>query len=54
MFDSMYVYMYILYYIYIYIYITYIYIYIYKNICILRIVCNHEITQAMQFAETSF
>ena len=32
--------------IYIYIYM-YVYIYIY-------LICNHEITQAMQFAETSF
>ena len=42
----------------IYIYILhiyiYIYIYLYKHICILRIVCNHEITQAMEFAEASF
>ena len=36
----------------IYIYISYIYIYIY--IYISYIVCDREITQAMQFAETSF
>ena len=43
-----YMYMYIYIYIYIYIYLYYIYIYIYM------IVCDHEITRAMQFAKTSF
>ena len=33
----------------------YIYTYIYIYICMyLYTVCDHEITQAMQFAETSF
>ena len=36
---------------YIYIIYIYIYIYIYKYV---YIVCDHEITQAMQFAEISF
>ena len=36
-----------------YIYYIYIYIYIYIHKYV-YIVCDHEITQAMQFAETSF
>ena len=36
-----------------YIYIYYIYLYIYI-IYYIYIACNHQITQAMQFAETSF
>ena len=44
-----------MYYIYIYIYIIYIYIYIYTYIIYIYIyiVCDHEITQDIQFAETS-
>ena len=48
MFICLYIYIYI--YIYKYIYIN---IYTYIWICI-YIVCNHEITQAMQFAEKAF
>ena len=50
------IYIYIIYiYMYKYIYIYYIYLYIYIIYYIyIYIACNHQITQAMQFAETSF
>ena len=48
------IYVYICLYVYIYIYIN-IYINKYTYICIcIYIVCDHEITQAMQFAEKAF
>ena len=43
------IFIYIYVYIYVYVYILYIYTYTY-----IYIACDHEITQAMQFAETSF